>query len=158
MIGIIINADDFGYSKIFNEKILDLLRRGFLKSTTVMIDCIEEDQFDQIIDLIELKKHSDIRVGLHVVFDPKAPLYDQIDSQFQRFLDIFPFTPSHLDLHKHTADINCIHTVIQYGMSKNLPVRHLKIPPRTKHTTHPVFSSVPFDLSESIRFLETLQD
>ena len=48
MIKLIINADDFGYSKVFNEKILDLLEKDFIKSTTVLVNWITDEQKEQI--------------------------------------------------------------------------------------------------------------
>ena len=59
MIKLIINADDFGYSKVFNEKILDLLKKGYIKSTTVMVNWItqEQDKQNQILMLQKMFKH-----------------------------------------------------------------------------------------------------
>ncbi len=37
---IIINADDFGYSYIFNKSILDLIKKKLISSTTVMVNYI----------------------------------------------------------------------------------------------------------------------
>ena len=51
MIKLIINADDFGYSKVFNEKILELLEKGYVKSTTVLVDWITPDQKPQVARL-----------------------------------------------------------------------------------------------------------
>ncbi|KKR55034.1 MAG: YdjC family protein [Parcubacteria group bacterium GW2011_GWA2_40_23] len=41
---LIINADDFGYSDIFNAKILELIERGLVSSTTVMVNYITTEQ------------------------------------------------------------------------------------------------------------------
>jgi predicted glycoside hydrolase/deacetylase ChbG (UPF0249 family) len=35
---LIINGDDFGMSNIFNQSILELLEKGLVSSTTVMVD------------------------------------------------------------------------------------------------------------------------
>ena len=51
---LIINADDFGYSEVFNEKILELIEEGFVSSTSVMVDWMDENQKKQIEKLIEL--------------------------------------------------------------------------------------------------------
>lgn len=154
---IILNADDFGYSKIFNNKILELLENWFLKSTTVMVDCISQDQNQQVERLIELSKTLEISVGLHIVFDLQKSLEWQIDLQFQKFIEIFGFSPSHLDIHKE-KDFDCVNATIKYWTDKNISVRYITIEPLTKHTTYPCISNVPFDLQKSIEFIETLKD
>lgn len=154
---IIINADDFGYSKIFNNKILELLENWFLKSTTVMVDFISDDQNEQVAKLVELSKTLDISAWLHIVFDLQKSLDEQIDSQFKKFTEIFWFSPSHLDIHKE-KDPDCVNATIKYWADKNIPVRYITIEPITKHTTYPCLSNVPFDLHKSIEFIETLKD
>jgi predicted glycoside hydrolase/deacetylase ChbG (UPF0249 family) len=55
---LIINSDDFGYSSVFNEKILELLHDGKISSTTVMVKWITDDQKNQLAKLKELWKIS----------------------------------------------------------------------------------------------------
>src|SRR3989344_6671871 len=100
MIKLIINADDFGYSPVFNEKILDLLDKDFIKSTTVLINRVSKDQDLQIKRLVSLCKTKKISVGLHTEFDLKLPLRQQIREQYDKFISIFGLQPSHLDIHK----------------------------------------------------------
>ncbi len=94
MIKLIINADDFGYSKVFNEKMLDLLERGFIKSTTVLIDRVTDSQAHQIRRLTALNEAGRISVGLHVDFDLEKPLLQQAKEQFEQFKKIFKVKPS----------------------------------------------------------------
>ena len=68
---LIINADDFGMSKVFNESILDLIRDGKIKSTTVMVNRGIGDEKKQIEELIELSKTLNLSVGLHLEFKNK---------------------------------------------------------------------------------------
>ena len=53
---LIINADDFGMSQIFNDVILDLIKRDLIRSTTVMIDRVTDNQKKQFDELITLSK------------------------------------------------------------------------------------------------------
>ena len=66
---IIINADDFGMSRVFNEIILDLLAKEFIKSTSVLVTRGLNDQLDQIERLKEIMEQKDISVGLHLESD-----------------------------------------------------------------------------------------
>ena len=157
MIKVIINADDFGYSYIFNKKILELLEKEFIHSTTVMTGFITEKQKDQVKKLITLTSEKNISVGLHVVFDLEKPLLVQAREQFQTFKKIFGFNPSHIDYHKHKSE-NCMSAINTLGIEQQLPVRFMKIPPTTKHTTHPVFGTLPFDVEKVKQFLEQISD
>lgn len=87
---LIINADDFGLSSVFNEVILDLIKSGKVKSTTVMVDRITPDQDDQVSELISLSKTMDLSVGLHLDF-LSSDYLAQINSQFVKFVSIFGF-------------------------------------------------------------------
>jgi Uncharacterized protein conserved in bacteria len=53
---LIINADDFGYSRVFNEEILKLMKERQIKSTTVMVYRVNEVQLPQINELKRLKR------------------------------------------------------------------------------------------------------
>ncbi len=56
--GLIINADDFGYSKVFNAKMLDLIEKGATKSVTVLVDRLNAEQGEQVF---RLKKQDDYK-------------------------------------------------------------------------------------------------
>ena len=96
---LIINADDFGYSYIFNKSILDLLKEESIYSTTVMVNWITENQKDQIADLIQIFQHGRVSVGLHIekVSDNVS---DDIKNQVDTFKVMFDFMPTHFDIHK----------------------------------------------------------
>lgn len=159
MMRLIVNADDFGYSKVFNGKILDLLEGGAIKSTTVMIDRVtEEAQEDQLRRLIALNEAGRIGIGLHVVFDLGKPLPRQAEEQFGRFRRIFKFEPSHIDLHKFLQNPDCVKTVYGLGKKHHLPVRNMGLEPPTKHTAHPVFNTTPLDVRKAMEFLDEMKD
>jgi predicted glycoside hydrolase/deacetylase ChbG (UPF0249 family) len=139
MIKLIINADDFGYSKVFNEKILDLLERGIIKSTTVMVNRINERQKEQIKKLSRIAKSQKISVGLHLEFIIEMPIKQQIESQYEKFISIFEAPPSHLDIHKLIDNSKIINAVNEFAKEKNLPVRNHGILSGTKQTTNTAF-------------------
>ena len=118
MIKLIINADDFGSSAIFNEKIIDLLERDYVKSTTVLVDRVTEIQQGQISRLINLYQDKRISIGLHLDFDNSKPALNQIKSQYKKFVSIFGFEPTHLDVHKPRSE-ETLKIVIKFAENKN---------------------------------------
>ena len=96
---LIVNADDFGYGFLFNKMILELINERKVTSTSVMVDRISSEQNEQIKELIELSKKGFVSVGLHVEFK-NTNFNDEIKRQFEKFIQIFSFKPSHLDIHK----------------------------------------------------------
>ncbi len=71
MAQIIINADDFGYSKAVNYGIIDSYLDGVVRSTTLMANM---DGFDHAVDLA--KKHRGLAVGVHLTISTGRPLTD----------------------------------------------------------------------------------
>src|SRR3990167_7457127 len=124
MIKLIINADDFGYSKVFNEKILDLLEKDFIKSTTVLVNWITDEQEEQIQKLKKLNTQKNISIGLHVESKSRAEsILDQkeIARQYELFKKIFGFGPSHVDVHKF---IESSDEATKFADEHNLPIRN----------------------------------
>jgi predicted glycoside hydrolase/deacetylase ChbG (UPF0249 family) len=120
---LIINADDFGYSKIFNPEILRLLKNGFISSTTVMINWVNDEQDAQIKELIELNQSHNISVGLHLEFNDNNFL-PEIKRQHEAFVKTFGFEPSHIDLHKSTYLNDVDDIIATYCNENNLPSRN----------------------------------
>ena len=140
MIKLIINADDFGYSKVFNEKILDLLEKDFIKSTTVLVNWITDEQKEQIQRLKKLNTQKNISIGLHVESKSRAEsILDQkeIARQYELFKKIFGFGPSHVDVHKF---IESSDEATKFADEHNLPIRnHGQKNIKTKNTPQPFF-------------------
>lgn len=120
---LIINADDFGYSKIFNTKILELIKKGLISSTTVMVNWINDEQTNQISELLELTKSYNLSVGLHLEFSDNN-FKPEIEKQYGRFFSLFNFKPSHVDLHKSTYLNEAYPVIIAFCKEKNLPCRN----------------------------------
>ncbi len=98
MKNLIINADDFGYSKIFNSKIIELIKNKLISSTSVMVNWINNEQNDQIKELVTLMESHNVSIGLHLEFSSND-FQSEIEQQYKKFLNIFKFQPSHIDIH-----------------------------------------------------------
>ena len=157
MIKLIINADDFGMSKIFNEKILELLKKKFIKSTSVMINRLTDDQDKQIKKLIKLYDRKKISIGLHLEFDLERPLRTQIQEQYQKFTSIFGFKPTHLDIHKFPT-IDMVKSLNNFAEKYNLAVRNMNLKSKTKQTSHIAFLPKKLDIDEIKSFIQNMKD
>ncbi len=120
---LIINADDFGLSKVFNESILLLLNHWQITSTTVMVNRISDSQSDQVSQLKDLIEKRKVSIGLHTEFT-----YDQhekqIKDQFEKFVRIFEIQPDHLDIHKEHLHTGYHHLVADFCKSRGIPFRN----------------------------------
>ncbi len=124
MIQLIITADDFGYTKLFNKMILELIREGSITSTSVMIDEIDESQKEQLKELIQLSKDQRVSTGLHMYFK-NTDFQKEIERQFSEFVDIFGFEPSHVDIHKPDYLKDAYPIIQEFCKRKRIPCKNL---------------------------------
>lgn len=124
---LIINADDFGISEVFNEQILNLIQNNHIKSTTVMVNRIDIiKQNHQLIHLSNLKHNFGISVWLHLEFLNES-FEHQIQRQYDIFVDLFWFEPSHIDLHKLAYIEDSYKYIEEFCITNKLPMRNLWI-------------------------------
>ncbi|MFF3022201.1 chitin disaccharide deacetylase [Gottfriedia sp. NPDC057948] len=149
MTKLIVNADDFGYSKGVNYGIIEAHLNGIVNSATMMMNMYAVEHG------IELAKlHPTLGLGVHLVLTAGKPLltglqtivdqngdflknsywYDnpvinveevekEWDAQIQKFLS-YGLNPSHLDSHHHVHMTPILHPVIaKLSQKYNLPVR-----------------------------------
>ncbi len=111
---LIVNADDFGFTRDVNAGIVECHRHGILTATTLMAN---GDAFDDAVRLARGNPTLDIGVHLVLVGGPGQPasipaflvqlarggqdLAAEMRRQVQTILDA-GLHPSHLDTHKHT--------------------------------------------------------
>ena len=111
---LIVNADDFGFTRDVNEGILEAHRNGILTATTLMAT---GPAFEHAVALARQAPQLDVGAHLVLVGAPGFPptparlaaavalgrirIYDQLARQVQRILDA-GIRPSHLDTHKHS--------------------------------------------------------
>ncbi len=155
MIKLIVNADDFGYSRGVNYGIIDAHKYGIVNSTTMMMN------MPGVNHAVELaKEHPTLKVGIHLVLTCGKPLRLDVPTlmdeqgnfkklndfikdknlslmelerewtrQIERFLD-FGLTATHFDSHHHVHSIPEFLPVIQRLSRKyNLPVRRISEQP-----------------------------
>jgi len=111
---LVVNADDFGFTRDVNQGIVQAHREGILTATTLMATGAA---FDDAARLGRDNPSLDIGVHLVLVGDPPFPstvlelvramvlgrinIYDELRVQVRRILDS-GVQPTHLDTHKHT--------------------------------------------------------
>jgi predicted glycoside hydrolase/deacetylase ChbG (UPF0249 family) len=165
MKNLIINADDFGLSKVFNKHIISLIEEWYISSTTVMVLKIDvNDQQEDIQQLLKLNKQKEISIWLHLDFeDGKIELTkENIEKQHKLFKIIFWVEPSHIDVHKFmqyaNSDLDIL--LIEYAKEHNLPLRNRwRIDTNNSTTTKkPAFHATRKSYEEVIEFINTLDN
>lgn len=113
---IIINADDYGLSPLFNKGILELAQKNIISSISVMIK-------RKYANTKELKNLKNISLGLHLELQEKDT-QKEIESQLKKFKTKLGQLPSHLDGHKHLhLTKHNLPLVIKIAKKYKLPVR-----------------------------------
>lgn len=111
---LVVNADDFGFTRDVNRGIVEAHRQGILTATTLMATGAA---FDDAVGLARENPALDIGVHLVLVGEPPFPItmpqlmravllgririYDELRTQVRRIIDA-GLAPTHLDTHKHT--------------------------------------------------------
>jgi predicted glycoside hydrolase/deacetylase ChbG (UPF0249 family) len=111
---LVVNADDFGFTRDVNQGIIEAFQNGILTSTTLMAN---GTAFDDAVR--RAKDYPGLDIGCHLVlvglppFPPtvaqltravalkRIRIYDELSAQVKRILDT-GLNPTHLDTHKHT--------------------------------------------------------
>ncbi|HEV8415738.1 MAG TPA: ChbG/HpnK family deacetylase [Bryobacteraceae bacterium] len=111
---LVVNADDFGFTRDVNAGIVEAHHNGILTATTLMAT---GDAFEDAVRLARETPSLDIGCHLVLVQAPGFPdtvgqlvravalgrirIYDELVKQVRRILDA-GISPTHLDTHKHT--------------------------------------------------------
>lgn len=111
---LIVNADDFGFTRDVNQGIVHAHRQGILTATTLMANGAA---FNHAVELARQNPALDVGCHLVLVGAPGLPatvpqllqaialrrihVYRELESQVRRILDT-GVQPTHLDTHKHT--------------------------------------------------------
>jgi predicted glycoside hydrolase/deacetylase ChbG (UPF0249 family) len=103
---LIVNADDFGYTRGINQGILAAHIQGFILSASLIVDAPCAAEAASLA-----RKYPNLGVGLHfaatnehtVLFDLSdlTLVRDELDRQYQRFYQLLGDAPTHLDSHHH---------------------------------------------------------
>ena len=111
---LVVNADDFGFTRDVNAGIVEAHRNGILTATTLMA---VGEAFDDAVRLAKETPTLDIGCHLVLVQGPglpqtipqlvqavalrRIPIYEELSRQVRRIVDA-GLSPTHLDTHKHT--------------------------------------------------------
>jgi predicted glycoside hydrolase/deacetylase ChbG (UPF0249 family) len=131
---LIVNADDFGFTRDVNAGIVECHRNGILTATTLMAN---GDAFEDAVQLAKANPTLDIGVHLVLVGGPGQPstipafmaqllrggrnLAAEMRSQVETILNA-GLHPSHLDTHKHThLAPPVLRALIQTSRDFNIP-------------------------------------
>ncbi len=157
---LIINADDFWMSYIFNEVILDVIEKNLITSTTVMVNRVEDIQKKQLDNLIYLSIHRNLSIWLHLDFINNDTDYiSQINQQYKKFIKLFNFSPSHIDIHKPFNFEDSFYYVEDFCINNNLAFRnHWNYIKWIKMTDSEVFFWSISDFNEILYWLDTLEE
>ncbi len=113
---LIITADDYGMSPLFNRGTEELASLGLITGISVMIK-------RPFIKKNTLKPFSNIAIGLHLELGEQSSP-EEITSQINTFTRIFEQSPAYLDGHQHChLTKNNLPLVIEVAQSLKLPVR-----------------------------------
>jgi predicted glycoside hydrolase/deacetylase ChbG (UPF0249 family) len=146
---LIVNADDFGYSRGVNFGIIDAYQKGVLTSATMMVNM---PGFEHAVELA--KRNPGLGVGIHLVLTCGVPVLPELPSltdeigQFRKLRGIFHYAsaeeiekefvaqierflasglkPTHLDSHHHVhAHELVLPIVLRLAERYRLPVRRI---------------------------------
>jgi predicted glycoside hydrolase/deacetylase ChbG (UPF0249 family) len=110
---LVVNADDFGFTRDVNRGIVEAHQKGILTATTLMAT---GPAFDDAVRLA--RENPSLDIGCHLVLVGsrpfpetmtqlvgavalgRIPIYDELVAQVRRILDA-GLQPTHLDTHKH---------------------------------------------------------
>ncbi|EPF18063.1 Uncharacterized protein conserved in bacteria [Cedecea davisae] len=147
---LIINADDFGLSKAQNYGIIEAFHHGVVTSTTAMMNA---EAIKHAAGLcarypgLGVGMHFVLTLGRPLTEMPVltrgegvlgkwiwemaeqgqldlAEIRQELESQYQRFIDVFGIEPTHLDSHHHVHMIPEIFPVVAaFANAKGIPLR-----------------------------------
>ena len=156
---LIINADDYCMSKVFNEEILRLIELWKISSTSVMVRRWIENQIDDIDRLKLICKWKKISIGLHLEFLKWETNYKNIiEDQIVLFEKYLGFSPNHIDVHKKAPDEDCNDEIVKQANLLWIPSRNLWVSKLLyKHTDWLFFSWSHKTIDEIIVWMRWLE-
>jgi chitin disaccharide deacetylase len=131
---LIVNADDFGFTRDVNRGIIEAHRAGILTATTLMANGAA---FEDAVKLARETPSLDVGAHLTLVGGPGQPptvtallaamargrvrVYDEFAAQVSRIMDA-GIAPTHLDTHKHTHVLpNVLNGVLRVAHEFQVP-------------------------------------
>ena len=131
---VILNGDDFGFSRGVNRGILESINNGILTSTSVMVNrpaAAEAQALSQIKD-ISVGLHLDLTEEgvqrwlkiLYILSWSEKKIRIEFDKQINKFGEIVGRLPDHIDSHHHIHWLTGFKKVVMsFAEEKKIPVR-----------------------------------
>ena len=106
--------------------ILELVEEKSVTSVSVMVDAVDSGQEKQLERLAQLSKDSLVSVGLHLWFQ-NTNFSEEVVRQFEKFVSIFGFEPSHLDIHKMDHLKDGYLAIQEFCVERGIPCKNLSM-------------------------------
>ena len=133
---IILNGDDFGYSKGVNRGIYEAIEHGVLTSTSIMINRPVAKEAKR------LAKYKHISIGIHLDLTEEgikrwlkigeiltwssARITNEFNKQMNAFQKIVGRMPDHIDSHHHIHRLTKFRSIVEkYSNQNSIPVRSI---------------------------------
>lgn len=119
---LIINSDDFGYTKGINKGIIEGHTKGVVTSTSVMVDERAASEAS------ELNEYNSLSVGLHFVLpEDGVSGEEEFKRQLAKFRELVGREPDHIDVHKPRPNNypQVEQILADYSKENHIPVRNL---------------------------------
>lgn len=135
MVKVILNGDDFGFSKGVNRGIIDSFEKGILTSTSVMVNRPFASEAKDLagVENISVGLHLDLteespweRWGkiLYILTWPESKIRHKFEKQIDKFTNIVGRLPDHIDSHHHIHWITGFKKIVlEFSKKHNIPVR-----------------------------------
>lgn len=101
---LIVCADDFWTSTVFNHEIISLCEQNKLTWVSIMTKRGLKSQLDDVASLKKACHDKNISLWLHLIFDSSENYEASIQEQLDAFSVYFWKMPTHLDVHKDLPD------------------------------------------------------
>lgn len=185
MIQLIVNADDFGFSKAVNYGIYEAHKNGIVNSTTLMMNTSGTSHAIKMA-----KETPSLKVGIHLVLTYGKPLSENVpslvdkDNHFKKQLEVLTnidsidlyelelewtnqikaflatgLKPTHFDSHHHLHGIKAFYPVVKRLSEKfQLPIRKISGDLEGISTFSDVFLMDFYGESATIDFFNQISD
>lgn len=125
MAELILTSDDFGLSKVFNQRMIEMLKSNLLSSISIMVDKVTTDQQNQIAEIKKMYSKNNFSLGLHLEIS-EADNETAFQRQWNRFEKLLSMTPDYIDVHKGHFQNVTFNTIAEFCLQKSVRFRKYK--------------------------------
>lgn len=122
---LILTSDDFGLSKVYNQRMIEMLQSFLLSSISIMVDKLSPDQQIQITEIKKMYPQNNFSLGLHLEIS-KADNEIAYQSQWNKFEKLLSMTPDYIDVHKGHFQNATFNSIAEFCLKKRVRFRKYK--------------------------------